>query len=252
MSAGPARDTELYWDRGAASYDAAHDREARETSPLWIRMAVVLRLLGERPGSVVDCGMGPGRLLVELAGRGWQVSGIDLSGEMVARARNRLPEHADRLLQASVEVLPFDATSFDAAVATGVLEYVQDVPRALHEVARVLRPDGVFVVAMPNTRAPATIWRHSVVYPVVRAAKLRLRSRRPAPLPRPGRISLRRLAQELASVEMDIVHVEYIVITRRGGMRSRARFRREIAWKRLRPLLGTQVVVATRKRQPSG
>ena len=65
--------------------------------------------------------------------------GVDASAEMVALARERLPDARDRLAQGSVEELPFEDASFDAVAATGVLEYA-DVPRALGELARVLRP----------------------------------------------------------------------------------------------------------------
>jgi ubiquinone/menaquinone biosynthesis C-methylase UbiE len=179
-------DTDSLFDREAGRYDAAHDREAAAVNALHIRLAVTLRLLGRRAGAVIDCGMGPGRLLVELERRGWSVAGVDVSGEMVALARSRLPRSAERLQQAPVESLPFASESFDAAVATGVFEYVEDVPRALTEVARVLRPGGLFVISMPNTRAAGTIWRHRVVYRIVRPLKTRLRVGRRMPLPRPG------------------------------------------------------------------
>jgi SAM-dependent methyltransferase len=173
-------------------------------------MRVVLRLLGAEPGSVLDCGMGPGRLLFELEQRGWSVAGIDVSSEMVALARARLPESADRLVHGTTESLPFPSDGFDAAVATGVLEYVDDVPRALAEVARVLRPGGLFVVSMPNSRALSTLWRHRVVYVGVRALKSRLRFGRPVPLSRPGWLSPGRLEELLAATGLELERVEYI------------------------------------------
>lgn len=247
----PASDTERFWDHEAQGYDAAHDRDTSSRSPLWIRVAVVLRLLGSRPGSVLDCGMGPGRLLFELERRGWSIAGVDISGEMVARARARLPQAADRLLRGSVESLPFPSESFDAAVATGVLEYVEDVPRALGEVARVLRPGGVFIVSMPNTRSLGTFWRHRVVYAATRAVKARLRFGRPVPLPRPGRLSLRRLEQLLAASGLEVEGVEYITLLP-GPLH--AVFRSVAAGAgtrldgpRLGPLLAGHLVAAARK-----
>lgn len=227
-----------FFDGEAERYDAAHDRGGSVGNALLRRMTVVIGLLGPRPGKVLDCGMGPGRLLVELERRGWSVGGIDISEEMVARARSRLPQAAESLVQGTVESLPFPVESFDAAVATGVLEYVEDVPRALGEVARVLRPGGVFVVSTPNTSAAPTLWRQRVVYPVARIVKPLLRSGRPVPLRRPGLLSLARLAELLAAAGLEVDRVEYLGFPVRwlegaDGWLGRA--------------LGLQLVVAARK-----
>lgn len=239
----PATDTERFWDHEAQGYDDAHDRDASSRSPLWIRMAVVLRLLGSERVSVLDCGMGPGRLLLELERRGCTIAGVDISSEMVARARARLPLAADRLLRGSVESLPFPSESFDATVATGVLEYVEDVPRALGEVARVLRTGGVFVVSMPNTRAVGTFWRHRVVYSATRAVKARLRFGRPVPLPRPGRLSLRRMEMLLAASGLEVERVEYITLLP-GPFRGRWT---RLGGPRLAPLIAGHLVAVARK-----
>jgi ubiquinone/menaquinone biosynthesis C-methylase UbiE len=246
-------DTGRFFDGEAARYDARHERGDAAVNALQIRMAVVRRLLGQPPGSVLDCGMGPGRLLVELERGGWSVAGIDISDEMVGLARARLPRSADRLLQGTAESLPFPSASFDAVVATGVFEYVEDLPRALAEVARVLRPGGLFVVSMPNTRAIGTFWRHRVVYGLVRAVKMRLRVTRRMPLPRPGLVSLRRLKTLLDDAALETERVECIILVpapvRALFPSLAASFARRLA--RAGPRLGTviapQYVAAARK-----
>lgn len=235
---GPTLGAGEFFDGEAERYDAAHDRGDYVGNALQSRMTVVIRLLGPRPGNVLDCGMGPGRLLVELERRGWSIGGIDISEEMVALARSRLPEDAESLVQGTVESLPFPAESFDAAVATGVLEYVEDVPRALEEIARVLRPGGLFVLGTPNTSAVRTLWRQRVVYPVARLVKPLLRSGRPVPLRRPGLLSLRRLEELLSAAGLDVDRVEYLGFSMR---------RLEGAGGWLGRLLGSQLVVAARK-----
>jgi ubiquinone/menaquinone biosynthesis C-methylase UbiE len=245
----PATDTERFWDGEAEGYDAAHDRDTSGRNPLRIRMAVVMRLLGPQPRRVLDCGMGPGRLLFELERLGWEIAGIDVSGEMVALARDRLQTGADRLRQGSIESLPFETGSFDAAVATGVLEYVEDVPRALAEVERILRPGGLFVIGMPNTQALGTLWRHRVVYPLVRAIKRRLRFGRPVPLQRAGWLSLSRLDKLLAAAELELERVEYIVLLP-ALLHSLSPSLAASVAKRLEalgPVLGTHLVAVARK-----
>ena len=168
MSARP--DAATYFGGRTTLYDSRYDAVNAEGHALRARLTAVLRCLGSGPGEVLDAGMGPGRLCGELALRDWTVSGIDASGEMVEVARERLPDRAAALLQAEIEALPFDDESFDAVAATGVLEYA-DVPRALAELARVLRPGGIAVVSYPNPEAWYAIWKTRVFYPAVRAAK---------------------------------------------------------------------------------
>lgn len=235
-----------FFDGEAERYDAAHDRDDSAGRALRGRIAVTRLLLGDRPGRVLDCGMGPGRLLAELARRGWSVGGIDISEEMVALARSRLPQSAASLVQGTVESLPFPSESFDAAVATGVLEYVENVPRALGEVARVLRPGGVFVLSTPNTSAVPTLWRQRIVYPAARIVKPLLRSRRPVPLRRPGLLSRGRLAELLAGSGLEVEQVEYI-----GFRGLPARLERLPSPSAPRPCVrrafGQQLVVAARR-----
>lgn len=163
-------DAGAFFDTRAARYDSAYDAPGADGHALRSRLEAVLALAGAGPGDVLDAGMGPGRLAVELARRGWAVSGVDASGEMVECARQRLPEAAARLVVAEIERLPFADASFDLVVATGVLEYA-DVEAALRDLARVLRPGGRAVVSYPNPYALYGIWKSCVWYPAVRSVK---------------------------------------------------------------------------------
>lgn len=106
-----------------------------------------LELLGPRPGErVLDIGSGPGYLaaaLAERVGRTGAVCAVDPSPAMNALAAQK----AHDLPQVTIEVgdalaLPFPDGGFDAAVSTQVFEYVADMPAALAELRRVLRPGG--------------------------------------------------------------------------------------------------------------
>jgi SAM-dependent methyltransferase len=164
----------------------------------------VLGLLGSVPGEVLDAGMGAGFLCAELDRRGWVVSGVDIAPAMVEGARARLPHRRDSLVQGSIHSLPFENERFDAVVATGVLEYaVDDLEGAVRELGRVLEPGGVAVASYPNHRAPATVWRGRVVYPLVRAVKRMLPSGRPGP-PRVTAVPFGRVKQALAAEGMTI------------------------------------------------
>ena len=172
MSAPP--DAAEYFDGRTSYYDSRYDRLDADGHALRARMAAVLAVLGTGPGSVLDAGMGPGRLCAELSDRGWTVSGVDASAGMVAAARARLPDAAARLMRAEIEALPWPDASFDAVTATGVLEY-SDVGPALSELARVLRPGGQAVVSYPNPAALYGIWKTRVWYAAIRFVKRLMR-----------------------------------------------------------------------------
>jgi len=193
-----------FFDAQADWYDRAYDEPGAAGRVLRARMEAVLELLGDRPGAALDAGMGSGRLCTELDRRGWTVMGIDVSARMVEIARTRLPHLAAHLQQASLEDPPFPDESFDAVVATGVLEYVDDLGRALHELARVLRPGGLAAVSFPAYRAPHNLWRRYVLYPGVRAVKTVVPFGRPAPRPRRNPLPLARFEAELEAAGLTI------------------------------------------------
>ncbi len=177
-----------FFDTTAERYDRRYDESNAAGRLLRHRLEVAVELLGDPRGDVLDVGMGTGRLCAVLDQRGWQVSGVDLSPAMVAAARRRLPELAERLVEGPIAHLPFAGESFDAVAATGVLEYAtHDLVGAVAELARVLRSEGVAVMSFPRQQSPALLWRSKLLYPAVRATKRVVPLGRPAPLDLPPR-----------------------------------------------------------------
>lgn len=202
------RSAVAYFDDEARRYDRRYDGSGAHGYALRTRLQAVSGALGRGPGTVLDAGMGGGRLCAELAEQGWDPSGIDAADGMVAIARARLPHLADRLVVGRLEALPFASGSFDAVVATGSLEY-SSVPDALAEIARVLRPGGRAVLTYPNPYALYALWKTRVYYTLVRGAK-RL-ARHPHPdLPRGfGVIPPKAFATLLAGHGFDVQAVGY-------------------------------------------
>jgi arsenite methyltransferase len=111
---------------------------------------------GER---VLDLGCGPGFLAVELAeevGPDGHVTALDPSEPMLAIAREEVAARGleDRitLTAGDAHELPFDAGTLDGVVAVQVLEHLDDVPRALAEIRRVLRDHGRLAVVDTDWR----------------------------------------------------------------------------------------------------
>jgi arsenite methyltransferase len=107
--------------------------------------------LAPRTGeSLLDIGCGPGFLTTELAravGEQGQVFGVDPSVDMREAAADRCRGQPNvRILEGSAHALPVPDGAVDGAVAVQVLEYVADLPGALAEIWRALRPQGRLVV----------------------------------------------------------------------------------------------------------
>ena len=107
-------------------------------SPTWDS---VVRLLGGGGGSLLDVGCGTGALTAALAERGWQATGVDVSADMLERARAR----GLAVVQADATALPFDDDAFDAVVSIWTHTDVDDFAAVVREIARVLRAGGPFV-----------------------------------------------------------------------------------------------------------
>jgi 2-polyprenyl-6-hydroxyphenyl methylase / 3-demethylubiquinone-9 3-methyltransferase len=96
--------------------------------------------------SLLDVGCGGGILAEDFARLGCRVTGIDPSEPSLAAARSHAArEGLDiRYEQAGGERVPFADASFEVVCCCDVLEHVPDVDAVIAEIARVLRPGGVF------------------------------------------------------------------------------------------------------------
>jgi 2-polyprenyl-6-hydroxyphenyl methylase/3-demethylubiquinone-9 3-methyltransferase len=109
---------------------------------------VAARIGGHVAGlQLLDVGCGGGLVAEELARRGYRVSGVDPSPQSIRAAQvHARRERVDvSYLPAAGEALPFSASTFDAVTCLDVLEHVDDLDVVLGEIARVLKPGGVFV-----------------------------------------------------------------------------------------------------------
>jgi arsenite methyltransferase len=115
------------------------------------RRGLVRSSLAAAPGErILDVGCGPGFLSAELqleVGPAGSVVGVDSSPAMLALAARRCQGRRNVTLhQGDATSLPVADAGFDGAVCVQVLEYVADIPAALRELYRALRPGGRVVV----------------------------------------------------------------------------------------------------------
>ncbi len=81
--------------------------------------------------------------------------GADLDEEVIAKARRNVG-HLPRLMlnHASIYALPYPDNTFDAVIASEILEHLDDDLAGLRELYRVLKPGGVIAVTVPNANYP--------------------------------------------------------------------------------------------------
>jgi SAM-dependent methyltransferase len=130
----------------AEAYDRFMGRYSSPLAPLFADFGRVSD--GQR---VIDVGCGPGALTEELVRRlgASAVTAVDPSAPFVSAIEKRLPDVDVRL--APAEELPFEGSSFDAALAQLVVHFMRDPIAGLREMARVTRAGG---------GVSASVWDH--------------------------------------------------------------------------------------------
>lgn len=143
-------------DRNLNVRMALHQRFSTSKTP-WHRWVFdqLLAALGERASDslrILELGAGPGTLWTENQARipeGWSITLSDLSPGMAVTARRNLEAAGctASYVVANAERLPVATGSCDAVVANHMLYHVPDRSRALDEIRRVLRAEGVLAAA---------------------------------------------------------------------------------------------------------
>lgn len=95
--------------------------------------------------NVLSVGCGPAIIESALGGRGFHVTGLDVSREALDRAPDTI-----RTVEANAEDMPFPASSFDAVIYVVSLQFIENYEIAIKQTARVLRPDGRLIVMLLN------------------------------------------------------------------------------------------------------
>jgi 2-polyprenyl-3-methyl-5-hydroxy-6-metoxy-1,4-benzoquinol methylase len=113
---------------------------------------------------ILDIGCATGALLASLRDKGWQTTGVEISTPQAAYARK---ERALDVRTLPLEENRFDSGSFQAVLASHLIEHLNDPAAMVREVFRILAPKGRFFVTTPNiggfqARLFGSRWRSAI------------------------------------------------------------------------------------------
>jgi 2-polyprenyl-3-methyl-5-hydroxy-6-metoxy-1,4-benzoquinol methylase len=151
-AASAAHDVEASNDRLAREYPI-DDYYARAPLPVRLverrRLAIIRAFAGDVRGKdLAEVGAGGGHVLRMFPGA--RLTAIDVSSVYLETARRNLAGYDARFIKGEVDKLGLPAGSFDRVICTEVLEHTVDPAAILAAIARLLRPDGVAIVTVPN------------------------------------------------------------------------------------------------------
>jgi SAM-dependent methyltransferase len=113
------------------------------------KKGLVTRVTGVNKGSLMDIGSGTGYFAGEMKSAGWEVKGIEINKEARELSVSRFGLDAfDPLLISS-----FEANSFDCITLWHVLEHFHDPFKYASEISRLLKRDGICLIALPNSNS---------------------------------------------------------------------------------------------------
>lgn len=133
-----------------------------------MRARTVLSYLPKNNGKLLEIGCSFGVLSFELARRGYRVTGVDVNAvsiELANKINGILKLNNVRFSVMDFIDNRFPAGEFDIVVTVEVLEHIKDDRRAIDEVYRVLKDDGVLIVSVPYAEiteehsTPVAVWQ---------------------------------------------------------------------------------------------
>lgn len=142
----------LYYSKSAVMnwVHAAHINEA------------VARSRGNASAAVLDVGCSDGEYFYRLQGHYSAAVGLDHNGEALKTLLERMPDPHTVVLQGDACNLPFPNHGFDVVASLETLEHVYDMPRAVAEFQRVLKPGGALIVTVPIERGLSILLKQGV------------------------------------------------------------------------------------------
>lgn len=144
------------YDYEAANYDKSRFTDNMGRHLDYMHKKILVSLLDPSNKLLLEAGVGTGRFATWLAKKGFGVVGIDISREMLKKAKEKkeILNVDIGLILADIHSLPFRKGVFDSCICINVLDHVYDIGRFLKEARYVIKPKGSLIFNFSNPQSP--------------------------------------------------------------------------------------------------
>ena len=144
------------YDYEAPSYDKSRFYNRLGKHLNYMHKRIVGSLLNSTGKTLLGVGVGTGRFAIWLAEKGFEVVGVDISIEMLKKAKRKTQSSSKNipLVLGDGRFLPFRKKTFDSCICINVVNHIPKIDRLLKEVKYVIEPRGFFIVNFPNLQSP--------------------------------------------------------------------------------------------------
>jgi ubiquinone/menaquinone biosynthesis C-methylase UbiE len=149
-----------YFNDISKTYKDWYADETPEGYSFRVRREKVLAMLPDGTGmNILDLACGPGVMIKGLREKHYEVMAIDAAPEMVSLAQD--VAGSDPMVTCAVGdayELSVPDKAFDIVTAMGLIEYLDDEPKYLREMNRIIKDNGIAIITYPNVWSPWRIW----------------------------------------------------------------------------------------------
>lgn len=141
--------------------DAKYTKKNPELDHMLNRLKTVNKLLKQnvsKNSSILELGFGAGQSSILFLKEGYRYTGIDISKSLVKFAKSKNQKFIKKKLATFMvgsmdKKLSFKAKQFDSVIIIGALQYVMNLNGCIREIKRVLKKDGILILAQSNSFA---------------------------------------------------------------------------------------------------
>ena len=142
------RHKELHLEESVGFSPEESDRNSSYVNERYRDSLLALRKLSVSSGRLLDVGADEGDFLALAKKQGFDGSGVEVSAEAAARAKQKYGLELD--VSGQLQQLPYACDHFDIVTMSAILEHLIDPMQALREINRVMRPNGLLILLTDN------------------------------------------------------------------------------------------------------